>query len=421
MIQVQLSMYFCATLMEFITSILENNLRVVTQQKPKSQVGHFGITFNVGSRDELDHEQGLAHFLEHTLFKGTNKRKAFHVLSRLDAIGGELNAYTTKEEICIYASFQKSHLARAIELIADIAFNSSFPVKELEKEKDVILDEINGYLDSPSDRIFDDFDALSYPTSAFGKNILGIPESVRGFTRATTLAFFQRFFATNNAVISYVGAASNDRVVSIIKRYFEPFTVQKEIPKRRVPEYAMGIQESVNLDLNQSHVLLGFQAPSLQSGKRRAATLMNNLLGGPGLNSILNINIREKHGIAYQIESSYIPSTDTGQLQIYFATEKEAVERCLKLIQKEVEKLKNKELSPLKLNQVKKQLIGHVALAQESNCNTMQGLGKSLLHFDRIETDEEVFKGIQAITSKDILESANQIFDWDNRNALFFH
>lgn len=406
--------------MEFKTFTFKNGLRLVSQQIGRAQVGHLGITFNAGSRDENNEQQGLAHYLEHTLFKGTKKRKAFHILSRLDAVGGELNAFTTKEEICIYSSFQKSHLNRAAELLADVSFHSVFPSKEIEKEKDVILDEINGYLDSPSERIFDDFDELVYSNDSFGKNILGTPESVRSFTRDHCLDFFGRNFTPENAVVSYTGSASFERVVAIIEKHFSEISLVGTPNKRVAPTMAKGIHQITELDLYQSHVVLGYEAPSLASEARKPVTLLNNLLGGPGLNSLLNFNIREKYGIAYQIDSSYVPYTDAGQIQIYFATEKKSIQRCLGYIHKETNHLKTKTLSSLKLNQIKKQLIGHIALAQESNSSTMLGLGKSLLHFNKIESDVDVFKAIEEISAQDIMESANSIFQSEAENTLIF-
>lgn len=388
---------------------LSNGIRVVYLHAD-AHVAHMGVTILGGSRFENHDEEGLAHFLEHCIFKGTHKRKAFHVLSRLDSVGGELNAYTGKEEICIYASFTKNHIKRASELLADITLNSSFPLKEIQKEKEIILDEINSYLDSPSEKIFDDFEANLFKGHPLGNNILGTQESVKSFGRKHLLNYVTRFFTADNMVISFVGDIPRKQLEKILEADFIGCQQRTtELPSNHFigqSPFKIRSQES-NF---QVHSLIGGLAPSYSDESRRAMTLLTNILGGPALNSRLNLSIREKYGYSYNIEASYSTFVDTGYWAVYFGTDKKHLKKSIDLVYKELQLLCDKKLGTLQLTASKEQLKGHLALGLDSNSGLMLGLGKSLLLFNQIDTIEEIYDSIDKLTASDILEVANTYF-----------
>ncbi len=396
-----------------------NGLRLVYLHKD-SVVGHFGVNVLAGSRYEQAHEEGLAHFIEHSIFKGTEKRRAFHILSRLDAVGGELNAYTAKEEIVIYASFTNTYLQRAIELISDITFHSTFPEKELEKEKEVVLDELNSYLDSPSDRIFDDFEMHLFKGHPLGGNILGTEQTIRSFTKQHLQDYISRFFTLRNMVVSYVGSEPLKKVKYLVEKYFsnensKEITHDLELFR---PNPVFRIKEA--LGNYQTHAIIGGLAPGYNEHSRRGMTLLTNILGGPALNSRLTLSIREKHGYSYSVEANYTPYVDTGFWTIYLGTDSKYLEKSLRLVQKELRLLREKKLSTVQLNKAKEQLKGQIALSLEGNTGLMLGLGKSLLLFDQIDTISDIYTEIDSITAEDLLEIANEFFHERNQNELIF-
>lgn len=393
---------------------LSNNMRGVHQHATSSPIAHFGITIKSGSREEKENEQGLAHFIEHTIFKGTTKRKPFHILSRLDVVGGELNAYTTKEETCIYASFLSDYYERAMELISDILFNSIFPEHEIEKEKDVVIDEINSYLDSPSEQIFDDFEDQVFQGHSIGRNILGTKKSVKSFTQKNLVEFLKRTYIGDNIVFSSIGNIPSKKFEKLAHKYFElPLWSNNKVDRIPFDDYR---PQKVNLEKEtyQAHCLMGVPSFDMHHPKKREMILLNSLLGGMGLNSRLNLNIREKHGVTYTIESNYSAYSDTGLFSIYFGSEKAACNRIIKLVFKELQKLKSTPLGVKQLHQSKEQLKGHIALAQENKVNLMLALGKSLLYFDKIDTNQEIFDSIDKITSENLLDSCFQKEDQKN-------
>lgn len=398
---------------------LPNGLRLVYLQKP-SPVGHFGVTILAGSRYETSEEEGLAHFLEHCIFKGTKKRRAFHVLSRLDSVGGELNAYTTKEEICFYASFTNQHTTRAVELLSDITHNSVFPEKEIEKEKEVVLDELNSYLDSPSDRIFDDFEAKLFKGHSLGGNILGNETTIRAFSREALQKYVGKFFTAKNMVVSYVGDQSLHRIKKLVEQYFgeTPTTV---LPNDFVDfKEKNSFKESVQLANYQVHALVGGIGPGYNKESRRGMTLLTNILGGPALNSRLTLSIREKYGYSYSVEANYTPYMDVGFWTIYLGTDQKNLYKSLNLVQKELKILREKKMGVLQLNRSKEQLKGHIALSLEGNSGLMLGLGKSLLMFNQIDTISDIYSEIDKLTASELLEIANEYFTDQNFNELIF-
>ncbi|MDB9775800.1 insulinase family protein [Vicingaceae bacterium] len=406
--------------MEFIQFRLANGIRVVHKQVKGTKVAHLGLFINAGSRDEEEHEKGLAHFIEHTIFKGTKKRKAFHILNRLDSVGGELEAYTTKEETVFYASFLKEHLNRAADLIADITFNSIFPAKEIEKEKDVIIDEIASYQDSPYDQIYDDFEEQIFGTHPLGSNILGTEKHLKKFTKEHITNFMTRLYAADEMVISSVGAFSEKRLKETLEKHFT-VPIQQERSHQRKP--FNGYQSShtdILKDSYQSHYITGNIAYGSMDDKKNGMILLNNLIGGPAMNSILNMEVREKLGYTYNIESNYSIYSDGGLFSIYLGTDQQHLEKSVAVVNKALKKLKEKELSVRQLSQAKKQLIGQIALGRENNASLMLSYGKSMLVHDKISTLEEIIEKIESITSKEIFEISNEILTLDDFSHLAF-
>ncbi len=398
---------------------LSNGLRVVYLHAP-AYVAHLGVTVLAGSRFEHPGEEGLAHFLEHCIFKGTKKRRAYHVLSRLDSVGGELNAYTAKEEMCLYASFTKNHLRRTSELLSDIILNSTFPPREIAKEKEIVIDEINSYLDSPGDKIFDDFEELLFKGHALGNNILGTRESVNSFTQKDLERYVSRFFRADKMVISFVGDIPLKQVQKVLEHDFGNCTASGEAEEhpdfRPVDQFLVRSKEANY----QAHSVLGGMAPGYLDEHRRGMTLLTNVLGGPALNSRLILSIREKHGLAYNIEANYTPYVDIGYWTIYFGTDQRYLEKSRKLVYRELRNLRENKLGSLQLSVAKEQLKGQIALGLDSNSGLMLGLGKSLLLFNQIDTVEEIYDAVDRISASELLEIANRYFAEDQVSELIF-
>lgn len=392
---------------------LPNGIRVIHQQNFHSNVGHLGVFINVGTRDEANNELGLAHFLEHVIFKGTEKRKSFHVLNRLDAVGGEINAYTTKEETCLYASFTDKHLNRAADLLADITFNSTFPKSELEKEKEVVVDEINSYKDSPSELIFDEFENLIFGDHPLGRDILGDEKSVRGFERDDVVRFVKNYYIPSQIVISSVGNFKIEKIEKVLTKYFGEQELAGKALEREKPKLIKPVSKSIVKDVYQAHTILGGQAYSSDHKDKVAFLMLNNMLGGPAMNSRLNLQIREKHGLTYNIESNYLPFTDSGSFGIYFGTDVKNEAKTERLIKKELLKLCEQKLGVNQLHQIKQQIIGQVALGMESKVGLMLSLGKSKLLHNTVDSIEEVLAKFEKITASEIMHVANEIMHPD--------
>ena len=399
--------------------VLPNGLRIV-HHPTEFPVGHCALLINTGSRDEKEDEHGMAHFIEHNLFKGTKKRKTYHILSRLDDVGGDLNAYTTKEETIIHASFLKEHFSRALELIADILINSTFPVKELQKEKDVIRDEIHSYLDSPSEYIFDEFENQIFKNHPMGRSILGTEKSLDKFNRKMVLNFINTNFNPEQMVLSISGPISWKRLLKLIESHFSEIPYKgKNNGRKTLSPYNPKKIESQK-ETYQTHAIVGNRAYDLHHDYFTAMVLVNNLLGGSGMNNRLSLNIREKYGFAYNIESFYSPYTDTGIFGIYLGTDKGTIDRSLELVHKELKKLRETKLGTIQLSKAKKQLIGQIALAQENNLALAIALGKSLLNYNRIDTIEDVYEKIERITTEQVLEVSNTVFEPAQLSSLIY-
>ena len=394
--------------MELQNITLPNGIRLVHKHIP-GNVAHCGLFINAGSRDEDDKEHGIAHFIEHIIFKGTEKRNLYQVLNRLENVGADLNAFTTKEETCIHASFLNQYYERTLELISDICFHSEFPAKEIQKEKEVVIDEIKSYKDTPAEQIFDDFEDLVFEGHPLGRNVLGTPKNVRKFKKEHIRKFIRRNYTTDKMVISSVGNVEMKKLVRWVWKYFseipassrdghcKPFTGyhQKQITQKR--------------KIFQTHCIIGTTGYSLQDERRYALAFLNNILGGPMMNSRLALALRERNGITYHIESNYIPFTDTGIFSIYFGTGKEMLDKAITLTHRELDNLRKKKLGIIQLQTAKKVIIGQLALSQESQLNQMLAMGKSYLVMDRYIDFNEINRIILDLSSEKIQETANDI------------
>ena len=398
---------------------LSNGIRVIFMQVA-SDVAHCGLFINTGSRDEFEHEQGIAHYIEHCVFKGTKHRKAFHVLSRMEDVGGEINAYTTKEETCLYTTFLSPHLDRALDLLNDIAFSSSFPEKEILKEKSVIIDEINAYRDSPSDEIYDRFEDQIYSGHSLGHDILGTAAHLKKFKQEDLINFTKRCWNTNEMVLSVVGNFKRKKLEALVSRYFGEQPTNTRTFKRLAPGSYEPTQAVIKRKNHQAHLVLGARTYGVRDEQRTALILLNNLLGGPGMSSRLNLSIREKYGFTYNIDSSYAIYSDTGLWSVYLGTEGNTVERCRDLVMKELKKLREEPLSTLQLHKAKNQLKGQIAIAQESNGSLMLGFAKTFLLFNRVDRFEEICAKIDGISASKIQLIAEELFDANQLSSLLY-
>jgi len=397
---------------------LPNGIRILHKQVTHTKIAHSGFILDIGSRDENPEQQGLAHFWEHMAFKGTKKRKSFHILNRLETVGGELNAYTTKEKLCFYASVLDKHFEKAFELLTDITFNSTFPAKEIEKERGVILEEMSMYLDTPEDAIIDDFDEVVYQNHALGNNILGSRESVSRFKKTDFQQFMQENLSTDRLVFCSVSNLPFEKVLKLGQKYLGHLpTITKERVRQPFTHYQ---PQLINQEkpIVQAHCVIGAPAYALADERRIPFFMLTNILGGPGMNSRLNLAVREKYGLVYTIDANYATYLDTGLFGIYFGTEKKQLARTTSLVLKELKKLREKPLGSLQLHTAKEQLMGQLAMAEESNIGLMMMMGKSILDLNKIETLNEIFDQIRRIEAPQLLDIANEILAEDKLSYL---
>jgi len=405
--------------MEYFSALLPNGIRLV-HQYVDSPVSHCGIIINTGSRDEDLLEQGVAHFIEHTIFKGTLKRKSFHILSRLEDVGGEMNAYTTKEETAIHASFLTEYYQRTIELFSDILINSTFPDPELKKEQDVIIDEINSYNDSPSELIFDEFEELIFEGHPIGRNILGTPENVKAFTRLDIQRFMAKNYNTDQMVLCSVGNITGNRFFHLAERYFGIFPENRRLFSRPLVTGYTPRFKSVEKETFQAHCLIGGLAYDVHDENRIGLVLLNSILGGQSGNSRLNLALRERNGIAYNLESSYTAYSDTGTITIYFGTDKDNLDKAISLIKREIKIIQTKSLGDIQISKAKKQLVGQLAMSQENHEDLMLTLGKSFLVYNKMDDLDVLYKKINRVTTSQIMDIANEVLDFDKLSVLIY-
>lgn len=421
-------MYFCRykqnkeeKQMAYNTFTLSNGLRLIHAPSP-TNVAYCGFAVDAGTRDELDGEQGMAHFVEHLIFKGTMKRRAWHILNRMENVGGDLNAYTNKEETVIYSAFLKEHFSRAVELLADIVFHSVFPQPEIDKEVEVIIDEIRSYEDSPSELIFDDFEELIYPEHALGRNILGRPELLRSFRSEDARRFVARYYKPANMVFFVLGDIDFRKVVRTVERAVSdiPYGEVEGYVRRKPLPYSPR-RLVMEKGTHQSHVMIGGRGYDAYDERRTGLYLLNNILGGPGMNSRLNVILRERKGLVYNVESNLTAYTDTGTFCIYFGCDAEDEERCIDLVHKELKRLRERRLTAMQLAAAKKQIIGQIGVAGDNFENNALDMGKCFLHYRRYEDKSEVFGRIESLTSAGLLEIANEVFAENYLSSLVYH
>ncbi len=405
--------------MELLHHTLPNGIRLV-HMGVKGIVAHCGIIINAGSRDETEDEHGVAHFIEHMLFKGTRKRKAWHILSRLEDRGGELNAYTTKEETAVYASFLKEDYEKAMEIISDILFNSVFAAKEIKKEMEVVTEEINSYKDSPSELIFDDFEEMIYKGSPIGRNILGTPESVRAITGEKIRKFIGKNYHPDQMVFCSVGSIDPKRLIRLFTKYYSEVPLSSGLNTRsRFTDYKP-LSRIIDKETWQSHCIMGNVAFDIRDERRIGMFLLNNVLGGQGLNSRLNMSLREKNGFAYNVESSYHPYCDTGVFMIYFGTDRHNLDKSIAIAGKELKKLCNTRLGTIQLHRAKQQIKGTLARSYENHESHLLSMGKSILVYNMVDPPEEIYRKIDMITSEQLINIANGIFNEDSISTLIY-
>ena len=406
-------------LTNYTEAVLPNGIRLIHKEK-QGEIAHLILMVETGTRDELAHENGLAHFVEHTIFKGTQSRKAYHILSCLDNVGGDLNAFTTKEETCIQATFLKQHYKRSLELFADIAFHSTFPENELAKEKEVILDEINSYLDSPSDEIYDMFEEMVFKGHPLSRNILGTTELVKGFHQKDILDFMAHNYSTDKMVLASIGDISFKEFERLAMKYFGEQPAHLVNRKREAFKGYKPESRTAERKNHLSHCMIGGLAPEFSSPLRMPIVMLNNILGGPAMSSRLGLNIREKYGFAYSIESQYSAYSDTGLISVYMGVDPDSLEKAIDLVYKELNKLCTQKLGTMQLQHAKQQLIGQVALSYESGMNELLSATRSLLMGEPLEYMDDIIRNINAVTASDILDIANTVFDRKQLSQIVF-
>ncbi len=399
---------------------LANGLRVVHTHNPYTRAVHCGYVINAGSRDDGAEALGMAHFIEHMIFKGTTNRKTFHILNYLESVGGDLNAYTSKEKTCVYASLASDYVDRATELLTDICFASTFPVKEIEKEKQVISEEIDMYRNAPDEAIFEDFDQFIFPQHTLGHPILGTKESIRTFTQADIQDFVGRSFSEGRMVYSIVGHVSDREVDRLVDKYLRHLTLGTPYSDRRTPPPLITDMQTVAISSSQTHEILGGRAYGIKDEKYFPFLVLNNLLGGPAMNARLNLNIREKFGLTYNISSFFSPYLDCGMWGIYYACEPKNRDRIHRLVQKELKGFMEKPLGVIRLSQAKKQLIGQLTLGYENLMTQMLSNAKDMLDFDEIVSFSSYIKCIDKVQASHLMEVANECFSPENISRLTY-
>ena len=405
--------------MNYHTHTLSNGLRIIHAQN-QSAVAYCGYAIDAGTRDEEENEQGMAHFVEHLIFKGTQKRHSWHILNRMEHVGGDLNAYTNKEETVVYSAFLVEHFPRAVELLTDIVFHSTYPQAEIDKEVEVIIDEIQSYEDTPSELIFDDFEELVFPNHPLGRNILGKPELLRQFKSEDALRCTNRFYRPDNMVFFVQGNVDFKRVVRLLEKAVSDIPATITERNRIKPELYIPQNKTIHRDTHQAHVMIGCRSYDTHDKKRTALYLLNNILGGPGMNSRLNVALRERSGLVYNVEANLTSYTDTGLFSIYFGTDQEDVKRCIRLVHKELKRLREKPLSSTQLTTAQKQIIGQIGVAADNFENNALNMAKTYLHYNKYEEPQEVYKRIQSLTPQDLWEVANEMFCEENLSTLIY-
>ncbi len=390
---------------------LANGIRVIHNQITTSKIVHCGIMLDVGSRDETRDNQGIAHFWEHMAFKGTTKRKSFHILNRLEAVGGDLNAFTDKEKVLFYASLRNVYFERAVELLADITFNSVFPAEQIKREQNVILEEMAMYHDDLEDYLQDEFDDIIFKNHPLGMNILGTQKTVSSFKKKDFENFLSEHIDTRRIVFSSVGDVTMEQVIALAEKYLGaiPKLISK---KKRISFKAYKPDEVViKRDIKQARCAIGRPAFKFADEKRSPFYILTNILGGSGMNSRLNLSLREKHGLVYSIAAQYVPFTDTGLFVISFGTEPSQLEKSIVLVRQELKKLREEPLGKKQFSEAKEQMLGHLAISEENNVSFMMMMARNLLDSGKITSLDEIFDRIKNTTVETLLDLSNEMFN----------
>ena len=421
--------------MKYNTYTLDNGLRII-HLPSDSKVVYCGYQINAGTRNEEPGEEGLAHFCEHVTFKGTERRKAWHILNCLESVGGDLNAYTNKEGTVYYSAILKEHIARAVDLLTDIVFHSVYPQAEIDKEVEVICDEIESYNDSPAELIYDEFENIIFKGSPLGHNILGTAEQVRSFKTEDALRFTRKLYRPDNAIFFAYGDIDFKKLVRLLKKSFlseeqrvksEKFNSPEAQTQFNIQHLTFNTQHSfegqtivMQKNTHQAHVMIGTRAYDVNDSRRMPLYLLNNMLGGPGMNAKLNLALREHNGLVYTVESTMVAYGDTGVWSIYFGCDEHDVKRCLRLVRKELDKFMLKPLSEAQLKAAKKQIKGQIGVACDNRENFALDFGKSFLHYGWEKNVDRLYEQVDEITAEQIQAVAQELFDKDRLTTLIF-
>ena len=411
--------------MKYNTHTLDNGLRII-HLPSDSKVVYCGYQINAGTRDEEPGEEGLAHFCEHVTFKGTERRKAWHILNCLESVGGDLNAYTNKEGTVYYSAILKEHIARAVDLLSDIVFHSVYPQAEIDKEVEVICDEIESYNDSPAELIYDEFENILFKDSSLGHNILGTAEQVRSFTTEDALRFTRKLYRPDNAIFFAYGDIDFKKLVKLVGRALADDDSGK-LAAEKLPKNYPSVGEEIAVqtivmqkNTHQAHVMIGTRAYDVNDDRRMPLYLLNNILGGPGMNAKLNLALREHNGLVYTVESTMVAYGDTGTWSIYFGCDEHDIKRCLRLVRKELDRMMEKPLSDSQLKAAKKQIKGQIGVACDNRENFALDFGKSFLHYGWEKNVDCLYEQVEAITSQQIQDVARELFDKNRLITLIF-
>ena len=412
--------------MKYNTYTLDNGLRII-HLPSDSKVVYCGYQINAGTRNEEPGEEGLAHFCEHVTFKGTERRKAWHILNCLESVGGDLNAYTNKEGTVYYSAILKEHIARAVDLLSDIVFHSVYPQAEIDKEVEVICDEIESYNDSPAELIYDEFENILFKGSPLGHNILGTAEQVRAFKTEDALRFTQKLYRPDNAIFFAYGDIDFKKLVRLLQRALADDESVVNLAEEKLPKKYPSVGDGIagqtivmQKNTHQAHVMIGTRAYDVNDDRRMPLYLLNNMLGGPGMNAKLNLALREHNGLVYTVESTMVAYGDTGTWSIYFGCDEHDVKRCLRLVRKELDKFMQKPLSDAQLKAAKKQIKGQIGVACDNRENFALDFGKSFLHYGWEKNVDRLYEQVDEITAAQIQAVAQELFDKDRLTTLIF-
>lgn len=389
---------------------LSTGLRLVHRKVPGAPVDYCGVVIYAGSRDDENDALGTAHFVEHTIFKGTQRRQSWHIINRMERIGGELNAYTTKEETVVYTAAPAGNMPRAMELLSDLIINSRFPSSELDKEREVIIDEINSYLDSPADAVYDDFEDLIYSGTSLGHNILGKKEHIQNIGSLDCRTYIKKWYTAPNMVVFYFGAIGFDRVRLNIERFFDSLPTH-DVTHRRLRDDFQGAKFNKihEIGLHQAHTVMGCTIGNRHSKDRFAVSLLTNILGGPGMNSILNVALREKRGLVYSVDASSSMMEDTGLFTVYFGCDSKDTALCKDIVMENIHQLAKFGLTSTALKAAKKQYLGQLAVASDNRESVAISSGRAALFHNSVMTSAETISMVESISVEQICNVASAL------------